>query len=161
MKSVGFTLIELTVVIAVIGILASVALPQYTDYIARTRATEALVLIKPVQEQLVAYYERWGRFPENEFEAGLGDLRAYRGQFTSNLAIQPGVITFLVTDGGEASQVWLQAARPEMAGPVTSVLWLCMKQSAPAGLEFLGNYVPDDRYPPLPESRRNTECRSQ
>lgn len=55
----GFTLIELMIVVAIIGILASVAVPQYQDYIIRTEAATALSDVRTVQLGVNEYYARY------------------------------------------------------------------------------------------------------
>ena len=50
----GFTLIELMIVVAIIGILASIALPAYQDYIARSQAAESVVLLKGAKTDIEA-----------------------------------------------------------------------------------------------------------
>ena len=60
----GFTLIELMIVIAIIGILASVAIPQYQVYTQRTEATTALSSIRTVQLAVQEYYSVNGELPE-------------------------------------------------------------------------------------------------
>ena len=63
MKQKGFTLIELMIVIAIIGILAVVAIPQYNKYTARVQVAEAFMLMAPVKTALILYYQTTGGFP--------------------------------------------------------------------------------------------------
>lgn len=59
----GFTLIELMIVIAIIGILASVAIPQYQDYVLRTDTTNSLAAARPVQLAVGEYAARYSELP--------------------------------------------------------------------------------------------------
>lgn len=59
----GFTLIELMIVVAIIGILASLAIPAYRDYVARTQVTEALELLSGTKTPLSEFYADNGRWP--------------------------------------------------------------------------------------------------
>ena len=59
----GFTLIELMIVVAIIGILAAVAIPAYQDYIARAQASEAVTLLGGAKTPLAEYYADNGAFP--------------------------------------------------------------------------------------------------
>lgn len=56
-KQVGFTLIELMIVVAIIGILAAVALPAYQDYTARAKMTEVILFAAPCQRQAEEYFQ--------------------------------------------------------------------------------------------------------
>lgn len=59
----GFTLVELMIVVAIIGILAAVAMPSYQDYTARSQMVEALNLLSGVKTPVGDYYSNFGSFP--------------------------------------------------------------------------------------------------
>ena len=65
----GFTLIELMIVVAIIGILAAIAMPQYNKYVARTQVAEAFALLGQVKQALTLYYQENGAFPAGNHRA--------------------------------------------------------------------------------------------
>jgi len=64
-KSNGFTLVELMIVILVIGILASIAIPQLTKYRSRSYNTLALSDVKLVKLEANCYFSEWSAYPGN------------------------------------------------------------------------------------------------
>jgi type IV pilus assembly protein PilA len=105
----GFTLIELMIVVAIIGILAAVAIPAYQDYIARAQVTEAVNLMGGVKTPMAEFFADKGRYP-----ATLGSVvGTTRGKYTDSIAYSGGAapaagvgtVTFVATMKAAASSV--------------------------------------------------------
>jgi type IV pilus assembly protein PilA len=77
----GFTLIELMIVVAIIGILAAVAIPAYQDYIARAQVTEAVSLLSGGKQSLAEYYADKGQWPA----APASVMGTTAGKYTSTI----------------------------------------------------------------------------
>lgn len=82
----GFTLIELMIVVAIIGILAAVAIPAYQDYIARAQATEAVYLLQSGKTPFVDYFGDRGTWPA----AASDVMGTTSGKYVSTIAITSG-----------------------------------------------------------------------
>jgi len=66
MSHKGFTLIELMIVVAIIGILAAIAIPQYQNYVARAQVAEGLNLAGPFKAAISEYYITTGKYPQGD-----------------------------------------------------------------------------------------------
>ena len=80
----GFTLIELMIVVAIIGILIAVGIPQYQNYVARAQATEGLSLLSGAKTAVAEYVMTHGSFPESNSDAGLSEAITISGQYVKS-----------------------------------------------------------------------------
>ncbi|EPH7904140.1 pilin, partial [Neisseria gonorrhoeae] len=90
----GFTLIELMIVIAIVGILAAVALPAYQDYTARAQVSEAILLAEGQKSAVTEYYLNNGIWPENNASAGVASPASnIKGKYVQKVEVNNGVVT--------------------------------------------------------------------
>jgi len=86
----GFTLIELMIVVAIVGILASVAIPAYSDYTVRAKVTEAVTAAGAIKTSVADYYYANGDLPTSNAEAGIGEPASFASGVISEISIEPG-----------------------------------------------------------------------
>lgn len=73
----GFTLIELMIVVAIIGILAAIAIPAYQDYTVRSKVSEGLNMIGAAKTSVADAWNTLGQMPATATQAGLGQPADY------------------------------------------------------------------------------------
>ena len=101
----GFTLIELMIVVAIIGILAAIALPAYQDYTARAQMSEAMVLADGQKGAVTEFYADRGVMPANNAAAGISAASDISGKYVASVNIASGVITSTVRDQNVAAGI--------------------------------------------------------
>jgi len=89
----GFTLIELMVVVAIVGILSAMAIPAYQGYSIRAQVSEGLVLSGPVKTAVTSFYEQWGTFPADNAEAALESPTDYSGQYVESISVDGAAVS--------------------------------------------------------------------
>jgi type IV pilus assembly protein PilA len=149
----GFTLIELMIVVAIIGILASIALPAYQDYTIRAQIAESMTLTTEIKQRVNEHYRARGRFPADNADGGMPGVRQLLGNYVAGVEVANGAVH--VELGNKVNQIVrgkILTLRPIIVtgSPASPISWVCGNSPAPDGMETVGENRTsvDDRYLP-------------
>ncbi|MCU4336999.1 pilin [Acinetobacter dispersus] len=146
----GFTLIELMIVVAIIGILAAIAIPAYQDYTVRTQVSEGLSLSSGLKTAVGDFYSTTGRWAVDNAEAVCGQTPApsnctvgataadNNGNYVSQVAVENGniIVTYSATAPQKASSAinnQILTLRPGVDN-ARNITWVCGTATAPSTL---------------------------
>ncbi|MBH2359713.1 pilin [Neisseria meningitidis] len=121
----GFTLIELMIVIAIVGILAAVALPAYQDYTARAQVSEAILLAEGQKSAVTEYYLNHGEWPANNSSAGVATSTDIKGKYVKEVKVANGVITAEMKSSGVNKEIKGKKLSLWAKRQAGSVKWFC------------------------------------
>ena len=156
----GFTLIELMIVIAIVGILAAVALPAYQDYIVRAKMSEAVAALAEAKTTIAEYVASNGGLPTANTAFGIDITSTNRTPIIWSLSVLPSTIAAAATDiyivANVREDVWNNSASAtatksfQLYGAVASdatIAWKCLPGSG------------EDGFTPVPTEYLPANCR--
>ncbi len=160
----GFTLIELMIVVAIIGILAAIAIPAYQNYTIRAQVSEGITLTAHAKAPITEAFLNNGQAPANRTAAGLTPNPTNTvGKYVTWVDINNGVVIVAFGNEANAEILGLTFTLTPYETNDLGVVWRCGSAPAPVGLNLMGTsgggntaaYVP----PTVPPQYLPASCR--
>jgi len=132
----GFTLIELMIVVAIIGILASIALPAYQDYTKRAHVSEGLSLASGAKTSVAEYYSTNATWPTTNAQAGLATAASISGTAVTEVSVGTGGVISAKFNAKVENGKYLKLKPTDNGG---AIKWDC---TSTAGTDINAKYLP-------------------
>ncbi len=139
----GFTLIELMIVIAIIGILAAIALPAYQDYTVRSKMAEPIAALAEAKTSIAEFYAGRGRLPNDDTEAGI-NTNPDRPIVQSLAYDTPGLVHAIVRPGvvDNSGNAYSFAISATTNGATRTISWVCKPDAGGSATIIEAKYLP-------------------
>lgn len=154
----GFTLIELMIVIAILGMMATLALPSYLDRVVRAQVGEGMQLTEFVRQAVQESWRRNGRLPKDNAAAGLPPGDMIVGNYVARVDLEDGAVSITY---GQRSNRYLTGKRLTLRPAVVEahlavpIAWVCGTASVPERMKVRGADRTD-----LPPNFMPIDCRT-
>jgi len=154
----GFTLIELMIVVAIIGILSTLALPNFADRVIRAQVSTAIDMTEVARSAVEKQYRTYRTVPKNNKVAGLPEAGKFIGNYVKSVEVDNGAIH--ITLGNRVNKFadgMVLTMRPAVVKgqPIVPISWICGNAGVPSGMTVLG-----ENRTTLPSTMLPIDCRT-
>jgi type IV pilus assembly protein PilA len=137
----GFTLLEMVIIVAIIAILATIAVPSYLGSIARDQIVESMKLLEPLEEKIELLHRETGTLPADNQEADIPEKDKLIGNYITSIEFRDGAFHLLFGNkavGALEGKVISVRAITVKDSPASPMSWLCANSGVPPGMQANG-----------------------